>query len=815
VNGCLERSLSFSPSFLSFFLYFYSLSLFPVFSPAIYSAFAFPQPSPVVPSTPRPVLSLTPTCKSSFAFCPSYIYPSPSLLRFRPAIEEPSPSNLKDRIAALQQHNGSPSPTPSPTSSHRDTSITPPRGSLRDKIAKFERKGGVPIPRGSFGMGMPPPEEAGSTKSRELYGNRVAALGKGRPTAPGNSAHRAVTSPPMLSLSPSSRASPDENAAQSTAHLTPNSISFAASSTPPSLSNTSEPTDRPGGPINVGDGSDEAQEIPVQPVVEPQVESLTVTQDAEPLEPSNSATRPTVSIGHRPPSDSIPSSPTSLDATTLTRGSISSIPLKATSSNGTPTEAGGLATSIVYEKSPTSSESNTQERPPAATPKSTMSTVQASHISVEQVPVKEATTNVNSRGSRLDRPSQNGSSAISSTRSDAPSVTRLPSSSIITSTDSLKERSTSITFDAPTPVGIKSNLLPSNNSTSASTVAFPSAISSTVPRVSGDLDDSIRMSPPPVAEPGRRSFSAVVHRGDSDNHSESRHSTTSRSSTVTPRLSTSSFKTGTDGGVVRSKRNFKHLGAVAAGPPPSPGPGDLSTGELAALLQDAAWLEQQLSGESLALTVPSTLGEEWQKVDISEPLSAIKAAEATTRAPAAVTSARTKGRGLTLGSATSKPSSDIPQSPMRSSPSAPSFQVHPDASPTAPTSARGRKYFSLRSALRGQRLSLSSEMSSDDSALVATPPSPSFDLAMQHSAQHGNDSMSIRSMFSIRSNRSGKSESGPGSLRLSPRRSVARASSFAGRLLHRATKTKSMLDDPGELPSLSFYYRRADPLLNT
>ena len=658
---------------------------------------------------------------------------------------------------------------------------------------------------------MPPPEEAGSTKSRELYGNRVAALGKGRPTAPGNSAHRVVTSPAIPSVSQSSRTSPDRNPAQSGAHLTPNSISSTPSSTPPSLSDTSEPV-RPDGPVNVDDGSDEAQENPVQPAVEPQVESLTVTQTQD-AEPCNSATRPTVSIGHRPPADSTPSSPTSLDATTHMRGSISATTLKATTSNETPTEAGGLATSIIYEKSTTSSESNTQERPPAATPKSSMSTVQA-NISVEKVPVKEATTNVNPRGSRLDRPSQNGSSAISLTRPDAPSVTRLPSSSIIPSTESLKEVSTSITSGVPTPDGIKSNLPPSNNSISASTVTFPSAISSTVSPVSGDLDDSIRMSPPSVAEPGRRSFSAVVHRGDSDNHSESRNSTTSRSSTVTPRLSTSSFKTGTDGGVVRSKRNFKHLGAVAAGPP-SPGPGDLSTGELAALLQDAAWLEQRLSDETMALTVPSTLGEEWEKVDFSESLSTSRATNATTRSPAAATSARTKGRGLTLGSAASKPSSDIPQSPMRSSPSAPSFQVHPDASPTAPTSIRGRKYFSLRAALRGPRLSLSSEMSSDDSALVATPPSPSFDLAMQHSAQHGNDSMSIRSMFSIRSNRSGKSESAPGSLRLSPRRSVARASSFAGRLLHRATKTKSMLDDPGELPSLYFYYRRTDPLSNT
>ena len=656
---------------------------------------------------------------------------------------------------------------------------------------------------------MPPPEEAGSTKSRELYGNRVAALGKGRPTAPGNSGHRAVTSPTIPSVSQSSRTSPDENPAQSAAL---NSISSTSSSTPPCLGDTPEPNDRPDGPVDVGDGSDEAQEIPVQPVVEPQVESLTVTQDAEPLEPCNSATGPTASTGHRPPADSIPSSRI-LDTTTLTRGSVSPTPLKATSSNGTPTEAGGLASSIIYGKSPTSS--NTQERTPAATLKPTTTSTVQPPISVDQAPVKEATTtNVNSRGSRLDRASQNGSSAISSTHSDAPSVTRLPSSSIITSIDSSKEGSTSITSDGPTRDAIKSNLPPS--STSASAVAFPSAISSTVPLVSRDLDDSIRTSPPPVAEPSRPSFSAIVHRGDGDNHSESRHSTTSRSSTVTPRLSTSSFKTGTDGGVVRSKRNFKHLGAVAAGPSPSSGPGDLSTGELAALLQDAAWLEQRLSDETMALTVPSTLGEDWQNLDMSVPLSDTKATETTTRAPAAATLARTKGRGLTLVPSISKPSSGIPQSPMRSSPSAPSFQVHPDASsPTAPTSIRGRKYFSLRAALRGPRLSLSSEMSSDDSALVATPPSPSFDLAMQHSAQHGNDSMSIRSMFSIRSNRSGKSESAPGSLRLSPRRSVARASSFAGRLLNRATKTKSMLDDPGELPLLYFYYRRADLLLDT
>jgi hypothetical protein len=119
----------------------------------------------------------------------------------------------------------------------------------------------------------------------------------------------------------------------------------------------------------MGDGSDAAQEIPVQPAVEPQVESLTVTQGAE---PRNSAARPAVSIGHRPPADSIPSSPTGLDATTLTRGSISPTPLKATSSKVHQPRPEAPATSVIYEKSPASSESNTQERPPTATPKPTI-----------------------------------------------------------------------------------------------------------------------------------------------------------------------------------------------------------------------------------------------------------------------------------------------------------------------------------------------------------------------------------------------------------------------------------------------------------
>jgi hypothetical protein len=53
---------------------------------------------------------------------------------------------------------------------------------------------------------------------------------------------------------------------------------------------------------------------------------------------------------------------------------------------------------------------------------------------------------------------------------------------------------------------------------------------------------------------------------------------------------------------------------------------------------------------------------------------------------------------------------------------------------------------------------------------------------------HANDTMSIRSMLSIPSNKSGESDSGPGSLRLSPRRGVARASPFTERLSNRPSK---------------------------
>ncbi|KAF4608301.1 hypothetical protein EYR40_000645 [Pleurotus pulmonarius] len=92
---------------------------------------------------------------------------------------QPPAVNLKERIAALQQRNAAPnsrstSPPPVPVSS-QNSKHEAPKG-LRDRIAKFEQKGGVPIPRGSFGLGAPPVPENGQQKRRgELYGNRIPA----------------------------------------------------------------------------------------------------------------------------------------------------------------------------------------------------------------------------------------------------------------------------------------------------------------------------------------------------------------------------------------------------------------------------------------------------------------------------------------------------------------------------------------------------------------------------------------------------------------------------------------------------------------
>ncbi|KAF9065447.1 hypothetical protein BDP27DRAFT_53584 [Rhodocollybia butyracea] len=98
------------------------------------------------------------------------------------------PVNLKERIAALQQKNAAQTqrPTSPPLSTNSSSSSSVPQtnvAALRAKIAKFEKKGGVPVPRGSFGLGGPPDAGQGKSQtSRELYGNRIPAPVKSQTT---------------------------------------------------------------------------------------------------------------------------------------------------------------------------------------------------------------------------------------------------------------------------------------------------------------------------------------------------------------------------------------------------------------------------------------------------------------------------------------------------------------------------------------------------------------------------------------------------------------------------------------------------------
>ncbi|KAH9952028.1 hypothetical protein B0H21DRAFT_10340 [Amylocystis lapponica] len=85
------------------------------------------------------------------------------------------PGNLKDRIAALQQRNALARQSEPKSPPLNPTKAT---GSLRDKIASFEKQGAVPVPRGSFGLNVPPVDDRVTRSSGEMYGNRVPGLSR-------------------------------------------------------------------------------------------------------------------------------------------------------------------------------------------------------------------------------------------------------------------------------------------------------------------------------------------------------------------------------------------------------------------------------------------------------------------------------------------------------------------------------------------------------------------------------------------------------------------------------------------------------------
>ncbi|KZT09563.1 uncharacterized protein LAESUDRAFT_510216 [Laetiporus sulphureus 93-53] len=129
--------------------------------------------------------------------------------------------NLKDRIAALQQRNAGSNQT-----DNKHAVSTGRVGSLRDKIATFEKQGAVPVPRGSFGLGAPPADDGSSRRRGELVGNRVPGLSK--PVVP-------VSVHPSQDVDTDSPSGRRRSASASAANI----LSSSASS-PPAVSSTDD-----------------------------------------------------------------------------------------------------------------------------------------------------------------------------------------------------------------------------------------------------------------------------------------------------------------------------------------------------------------------------------------------------------------------------------------------------------------------------------------------------------------------------------------------------------------------------------------------
>ncbi|TFY80032.1 hypothetical protein EWM64_g3976 [Hericium alpestre] len=548
----------------------------------------------------------------------------------------------------------------------------------------LEEKGGTPVPRGSFGIGAPPQDDIPGGKSRELYGNRIAALGKGRPGAP-SSFGRAVTAPLGSTLPDdidgSSRPSSPDSAT--------NSLSGAHRRNSSALNRRS-----------VVDIMEQLNGVPPPPRKSRSV--------------SESDSGPDVVI---PPESILQTleerSPVEDPALVSPPVKADSPPVKADSaqdSAAAPAKVAPAFPSPADEASPSKSSTPAVQMPPACTP------VTKAHNLRVSLPKSM------SPGSQ---PSQQSAAAVS-TKTVSPST-----SAPAVVDDSMDSTRGDISLDTSTAeivTGVRTVISPTpvRAVEKDTIISKPVAATTTSPPISVVDTEEPVFTPTPTTN-AKKGFTAVVHRPSTDNQ-ESRPSTNvSRSGTVRSRPSSTNLKTNGDPhapSVVRSKRQFKHLSNTVADPPASPSANDLSS-----LLKEAAWLEQQLTdaGISVGASEPLTLELGSSSLLSSKPTSTSTSASAPKSEPFP----------------TQAPPDRLKTPPRRDSKSTvsqPTFQIDApsatagtDSTPGSPDTkaSRTRRYFSLRNALRTvpgswPRQSISSEMSSDDSAPVATPPSPTF-----------------------------------------------------------------------------------------
>ncbi|PFH45995.1 hypothetical protein AMATHDRAFT_70764 [Amanita thiersii Skay4041] len=325
------------------------------------------------------------------------------------------PLNLKERIAALEQRNAAPSNSGSsgsgsPSSSRLQAVASQPSGipqlsktggsgsggsggGLRDKIAKFEKKGGVPVPRGRFGMGAPPVDSGRARKQGELYGNRIPRAVSGGGPFPPISRSGSPLPPGSLDGDGDRRRTLSMSSDSAALHLDDLSRAGSRPTTPSDFDASSEGFQSPS---STGDTSLQIPDTPMSPLVGPEPEPVpervepeedvrvteTITSDlAVDVEPTAESV-PTVIV--TPDSVPLPDSPDTSDAHIVTEDT--QIP-------STVTVETVVEETVVEEPSPPDTNEDTEYTPPSPS-RSSISTLvpTISAVPVISIPDEETLT---------------------------------------------------------------------------------------------------------------------------------------------------------------------------------------------------------------------------------------------------------------------------------------------------------------------------------------------------------------------------------------------------------------------------------------
>ncbi|KAH9917444.1 uncharacterized protein B0H18DRAFT_938513 [Fomitopsis serialis] len=668
-------------------------------------------------------------------------------------------------------------------------------GSLRDKIASFEKQGAVPVPRGSFGLGAPPVDDGSSRRRGELMGNRVPGLS--RPVAPAPTHPTRATSP-----------------------------SFADRSRAASATLLSGPSSRSVSPTMSADGEADSYgslEAALEETTSPRHSGAWQARRRSVSDIVAKFSLPAIAVESLPEGQE--------EAESSTPAIVLPEELRDSSSEPHPPSSITQATSITAENAPDHSADADGQSSPAVTPpaaadepsSSAMAVVDTQAASGPAVVAEQSglpvISDVSAATETFPSPGvqdQVATAALPVAASDEPSGVSADTST----RDDVEEAGNKeeVTTDEVISSAVPSSASLSKHQTPQDSFAFPSVetvpsvtVSPVQPKVVDmeelgnqslalDTQDAVIITEPP------RVVTPVVTRGvlvpvspisPRTDNSPSEPIPSYVEPSLTPKTATGSFRAvvhhkvteGANRSTSSQAQRVSDLRAVDS--PKSPGFTDLAD-----LLADAALLEKQLSGLGSPRKLPVTNA----TPSTPPPASALRSmsgprVEVTIPdQPPANDDVSTSGDGH--GSSEYNSPQEFPPIPAPRTPSPPQTpgpiiptkdrprsRLLSDTPPPVPPKSPRPRYFSTLLSRRPSakdglmpmpgaypRDSVCSEMSEDDSVL-ATPPSPRFDAV-------GSDTSSVMS-----SSRSWKM----------PSKGLARATSFADRLWHKRNNRNTVL----------------------